>query len=289
MNQLFEFAINTSHSVTEAYNKLWSSTAGFTLMTIDEILRTQKHYLYNLKGVTSTKLVEFLCIEGRLPVYDPSIIQDIYNRNTVLFHNLWHNSIINLIYFDWCNYEFSSIDDNEVNFLIGMAENKEELANYIDSSIDNWVDRNECIMNLNANIKIYMDKINSVPLNTLPGMKHNNISEEITEIIREGFLHDEFVMKGVHEPLNLLRNPKLHSDMIYYLSGLHQYYNEFMFKHPYYYSVEEFINTVMEDIETGIKYGVLEYYLDDTERRSRYDKEIDALIYAHLTSVINRG
>jgi len=62
-----------------------------------------------------------------------------------------------------------------------------------------------------------------------------------------------------------------------------------MFKHPYYYSVEEFINTVMDDIETGIKYGVLEYYLDDTERRSRYDKEIDALIYAHLTSVINRG
>ena len=83
MNQLFEFAINTSHSVTEAYNKLWSSTAGFTLMNIDDILRTQKHYLYNLKGVTSTKLVEFLCIEGRLPVYDPSIIQDIFNRNTV--------------------------------------------------------------------------------------------------------------------------------------------------------------------------------------------------------------
>ena len=66
-------------------------------------------------------------------------------------------------------------------------------------------------------------------------------------------------------------------------------YNEFMFKHPYYYSVEEFINKFMEDIETGIKYGVLEYYLDDTERRARYDKEIDALIYAHLTSVINRG
>lgn len=292
MNQLFEFAVSSSDSVTEAYNKLWNASAGFSMMSVGDMINTQRNYMYNIQSPITAKLIEFLILEGRLPLYDPCIIHDIFNRHTQLYHNMWRNNALGIIYYETCDYEdASNVSDSEVNFLIGMIDNRDMLANYIESSIDHWIDRNECIMNLNSNVKLYIDGLNkSIPLSTLPGFKHNSLSREMMDMIRDGFLYEEFTIKGSHEPLNLIRNPKLHSDMIFYLSGLHQYYNEFMFKHPYYYSIEEFINTIMDDIESGIKYGVLEYYLDDLDRKSaHYDKEVDAIMYVRLTSIINRG
>ena len=193
------------------------------------------------------------------------------------------------MYFDLCNYEFGVLADAELSFLIGMAENREELGEYIASSIDNWIDKNWCIMNLNNNVKQHL---NTQRLDTsiVPGMiDGKTITEEIKEIISEGFLNDEFTIKSKNEPLNLIKNPRLHGDLIYYLTGLHRYYNSFMFKHPYYYNVTDFVDSIIEDIETGIQYGVLEYYIDDTERRIVYDKEVDAAIYTFLTASIRRN
>ena len=287
MNQLFETLINSSTNAGEAYMKLWKATCGFNLMSVNDIINIQRHYLYNVYSGTTTKLIEFMCLEGKLPVYDPFIIQDIFNRNKTLYMNLWKNAITNLIYFDICNYENTIMDTNEIMFLVGMVENRDELGDYIESSIDNWVDQNECILTLNSNIRDIFTKYH-VPNNTAVGTTNGNIADEIKNIIKEGFMQTEFTIKSKDMPLNLIRNPQLHSDMIYYLSGLHQYYNPLLFKHPYYYSVEEFINTVLDDIELGIYYGVLEYYLDDNERKITYDKEIDALIYIYLTSSISK-
>ena len=287
MNQLFETLINDSSTTGEAYMKLWKATCGFNLTSINQLMDIQRHYLYNVYSVTTTKLIEFLCLEGKLPFYDPFIIQDIFNRNKTLYMNLWKNAITNLIYFDICNYENAIMDTNEIMFLVGMIENREELADYIENSINNWVDQNECILTLNSDIRNIYNKYH-VPSSTIVGTTNGSIADEIKNIIKEGFMQTEFTIKGKDMPLNLIRNPQLHSDMMYYLSGLHQYYNPLLFQHPYYYSVEEFINTVLDDIELGIYYGVLEYYLDDNERKITYDKEIDALIYVYLTSCINK-
>jgi hypothetical protein len=287
MNQLFETLINSSVNAGDAYMKLWKSTCGFNLMSVNDIMNVQRHYLYNAQSVTTTKLIEFLCLEGKLPLYDPILIQAIFNRDKVLYMNLWKNAITNLIYFDICNYENAIMDTNEIMFLVGMVENRDELADYIESSINNWVDQNECILTLNSDIRDIFTK-HHAPNTTIVGTTNGSIADEIKNIIKEGFMQTEFTIKSKDMPLNLIRNPQLHSDMMYYLSGLHQYYNSLLFKHPYYYSVEEFINNVLDDIELGIYYGVLEYYLDDNERKISYDKETDALIYVYLTSCINK-
>lgn len=289
MNQLFEFAINSSNNVIEAYNKLWHVSGGFTTLSVNDILSLQKWYLYNSRSTTATKLIDFLCLEGKLPVYDHTIYADIFNRNSTLFHNMWNNGILSLMYFDLCNYEFGVLADAELSFLIGMAENREELGEYVASSIDNWIDKNWCITNLNDNIRQHLNVQRmgtSIAANEIEIM---SITEELKEIVSEGFLNDEFTIKNINEPLNLIKNPRLHGDLIYYLTGLHRKYNSFMFKHPYWCNITDFVDSIIEDIETGIQYGVLEYYIDDTERRIVYDKEVDAAIYTFLTASIRRN
>ena len=80
-----------------------------------------------------------------------------------------------------------------------------------------------------------------------------------------------------------MQNPTLQMDLMYYLSGIHQHYSSILYNHPYYYDVADFINSIVSDVEDGIYFGILEYFLDDNERKVVYDEEIDAIIYVYLT------
>ena len=41
---VFEMAIHKDHSVTDAYNDLWAMTNGFTLISVDELIKQQRWY-----------------------------------------------------------------------------------------------------------------------------------------------------------------------------------------------------------------------------------------------------
>ena len=273
---VFEMAIHKDHSVTDAYNDLWAMTNGFTLITVDELIKQQRWYLYNSKSLTTTKLLEFLCIEGRLPIHDPEIYRAIFSRDQNLYRNMFDNAILNLICFDVLNYEVATINPMDMNFLAGMAKNRQELADYVENSIEVWISRNECINNMSADMYVIRDKVTGQKLS-------KPIDEEIKTIVKEGFLTNEFVVKPDYYPLHLMQNPTLQMDLMYYLSGIHQHYSTILYNHPYYYDVADFINSIVSDVEDGIYFGILEYFLDDNERKVVYDEEIDAIIYVYLT------